>query len=130
MVKLLTKEELRSDFSEIEPYFDLFLERFPWFSKHKMLEEVLTGKAVIWSDGQSFVIGKPKSYHTKDVFTLDSLAGKDLGPMLEGLKVIEADIKSMGYNEIECTGRAGWARVLPRYGYDPINVTLHKVIGE
>lgn len=124
-MKLLEVHDLRSEFSDIEPYFDKFTAKYPEFDKLEMIRELLRGESVIWKGDSFFMIGRPTKYHNKTIFLIQAAAGEGF-EWMEYLPEIEAEIKSWGYDEIEFYGRLGWQNIMKERGYTPIKTVMRK----
>jgi hypothetical protein len=121
------KDTLQSEWSDLEPHFDKFLVRCPYYDKHKMIAEVLAGQAVLWRWKDGFVLGKPVQYHNEEVFFIEATGGENYKEGLAEWEEAEADIRAWGYDVIEFCVRKGMTPELKKLGYVDSNlVTMRK----
>jgi hypothetical protein len=93
-----------------------------------MIQEILQGETVMWGDKEAFVIGKPKEYHNKEFFWLDSACGRIVDRLDTVMDVIESDVKAWGYESIEFGGRLGWEKPFKDLGYEKTTIVMKKEI--
>jgi hypothetical protein len=129
-VKRVLRENLKSEWSDLEPHFDKFLARCPFYNKHKMIAEVLAGEVVLWRWDTGFVIGRPIHYHNKEVFFVEAVGGEGFEEGLAEWHQAEEEIRAWGFDCIEFCGRKGWKPSLEKLGFIDENVvTMRKCYG-
>jgi hypothetical protein len=104
-MRMIPRNNLRSEFSDMEPYFDKFCSRYPEFNKYRMLEDLIRGESVVWKGSKCIVIGRPNYYHNCTNFLLEAIGGEDLTEWVDDLRGIETQVKEMGFDTIEFYGR-------------------------
>ena len=121
---LVKPDELKSEYSDLEQYFDKFIARCPFYDKKRMIKEVIAGEVVLWRWSTGFVIGKPVQYHHERVFYVESVGGDNFEVGLAEWKDAEKDIKGWGFDVVEFCGRKGWKPVLEKLGFKDENVVI------
>mgnify|MGYP001116258882 CR=1 FL=1 len=125
-MKRLARHELKSEFSDIEPYVDKFTEKYPEFDKYAMIADLINGNSVMWKGDKFFVIGRPNRYHNKEVFLIEALGGEGPEEWLDLLPQIEEEVRVWGFPEIEFYGRLGWQKLFKGRGYSPEKIVMRK----
>lgn len=126
-MKRLSVQDLRSEFPDLEVYFDKFCEKYPEFDKMEMVKDLIRQDSVIWKDENFFAIGRPNAYHTKTTFLIEAAAGEGFD-WLDNISVIEDDVKAWGFDEVEFYGRLGWGPMMKDEGYKPVKTVMRKTL--
>ena len=128
MLVRVPKASLGSEFSDLERYFDTYVEKYPEFDKYQIIEDLVRGHAVMWRGPKCFVIGRGNHYHNAEMFLIEHAGGEDHEEWVEGIKDIEEEVKIWGFDAIEFHGRLGWKKSMAGLGYRPAKLVMRKSI--
>ena len=88
--------------------------------------EIHSGRARIWSDDSSAIIATLKTYPTGAIEVHGLIAVGALETILELIELAEVWGKRCGAIVACIESRAGWAKPLAQFGYQPYQLTLRK----
>lgn len=86
---------------------------FKHVTEQEVFERLLTGRAHLWCGNKCSGVTEVTDENALHVW----LAGGSLDGLIAMLPDVEAFAKAMHCASIELTGRKGWQRIFPRFGY-------------
>lgn len=89
-------------------------------------EQIETGAARLWSDGNSAIIATLKPYPTGALEVHGLIAVGELDTIVGLIELAEAWGRRQGAIVACIESRAGWAKPLAAFGYEPFQYTLRK----
>ena len=95
-------------------------------------DDALAGKRLIWTladrDRTPPLIAAFSTADDGDTVNIGPLAGDDMETWLPLLAELERHAKEAGFTATHIEGRIGWTKVLRAYGYQPVRISLKKVL--
>lgn len=85
------------------------------------------GTMQLWPAEKSAAVTEIVEYARKTVINV-FLAGGDLEEIARGIDTVAAWGKAQGCDSMTISGRKGWLKVLGAYGFDPVAITMERVL--
>jgi hypothetical protein len=90
--------------------------------------DIFAGRAYLWPGKAAALVAQKMDYPSGESVLQVLWAVGDVDELLAMAPGVEATGRLLGCSSMLIEGRAGWARVLKRHGYEPWSVTVRKAL--